>query len=199
MAEKDSVGEVRVIQQSTAAKKLSVARPKMRFAMAKGSMLVRRNVVCGQRGGCSNPSSLNRPLRRYTSIIFFNAFLSISPRHPRHPGCHRHTIRRASMPRHYRWLRQHADTVPSPPMQIIAASPFRTYISLETFTHRFPQPSIIARFEMRSGRNASAPLTILGAHQDSANCKCTARPEPHNAQCGERLAEEYVSGREQDC
>lgn len=55
--------------------------------------------------------------------------------------------------------------------QIIDESPFRTYISLETFTHRFPQPSIIARFEMATGRNASAPLTILGAHQDSANCK----------------------------
>ena len=56
------------------------------------------------------------------------------------------------------WLHDHI-------AQIIADAPFHTHISLEYFTHRFPQPSIVARFEPRV-RNFSPPLTILGAHQD---------------------------------
>ncbi|KAH7029829.1 uncharacterized protein B0I36DRAFT_364303 [Microdochium trichocladiopsis] len=52
--------------------------------------------------------------------------------------------------------------------EIIQAAPFGTHISLEYFTHPFPQSSIIARFEPKV-RNSSLPLTILGAHQDSAN------------------------------
>lgn len=51
---------------------------------------------------------------------------------------------------------------------IISEAPFGTHISLEYFTHSFPQSSIIARFEPKV-RNATSPLTILGAHQDSAN------------------------------
>jgi hypothetical protein len=61
--------------------------------------------------------------------------------------------------------------------KIIAKSPFRTHISLEYFTHSFPQSSIIARFEPKV-RNASAPLTILGAHQDSANYLFPLLPAP---------------------
>ena len=49
--------------------------------------------------------------------------------------------------------------------QIIDTSPVSTYISLEYHTHRFPQSSIIARFEP-SVRNASLPLTIIV----SGNC-----------------------------
>ena len=48
--------------------------------------------------------------------------------------------------------------------EIIADAPFHTHISLEFFTHPFPQSSIIARFEPKV-RNFSAPLTIIGAHQ----------------------------------
>ena len=44
-------------------------------------------------------------------------------------------------------------------------------------THKFRQPSIIARFEPAS-RNASLPLTIIGAHQDSANYKFPLLPAP---------------------
>ena len=44
-------------------------------------------------------------------------------------------------------------------------------------THKFPQPSIIARFEP-ANRNASLPLTIIGAHQDSANYKFPLLPAP---------------------
>lgn len=61
--------------------------------------------------------------------------------------------------------------------QIIAAAPFGTHISLEYFTHPFPQPSIIARFESKV-RNFSLPLTILGAHQDSANYLFPLLPAP---------------------
>lgn len=61
--------------------------------------------------------------------------------------------------------------------QIIAESPFHTHISLEYFTHVFPQPSIIARFEPKV-RNWSQPLTILGAHQDSANYLFPLLPAP---------------------
>jgi bacterial leucyl aminopeptidase len=62
-------------------------------------------------------------------------------------------------------------------MQIISDSPFHTHISLEYHTHSFPQPSIIARFEPKV-RNFSLPLTILGAHQDSANYLFPLLPAP---------------------
>jgi bacterial leucyl aminopeptidase len=62
-------------------------------------------------------------------------------------------------------------------LQIITESPFHTHISLEFFTHIFPQPSIIARFEPKV-RNFSKPLTILGAHQDSANYLFPLLPAP---------------------
>ncbi|KAJ5115790.1 peptidase family M28 [Penicillium angulare] len=68
------------------------------------------------------------------------------------------------------WLHNHI-------AKIIADSPFRTHISLEYFTHPFLQSSIIARFEPKV-RNASAPLTILGAHQDSANYLFPLLPAP---------------------
>ncbi|KAK6209000.1 hypothetical protein LQW54_006748 [Pestalotiopsis sp. IQ-011] len=61
--------------------------------------------------------------------------------------------------------------------EIIAQSPFHTHISLEYFTHIFPQPSIIARFEPKV-RNWTQPLTILGAHQDSANYLFPLLPAP---------------------
>lgn len=68
------------------------------------------------------------------------------------------------------WLHDHI-------AKIIADAPFGTHISLEYFTHVFPQSSIIARFEPKV-RNASAPLTILGAHQDSANYMFPLLPAP---------------------
>ncbi|KAH6638675.1 peptidase family M28 [Truncatella angustata] len=68
------------------------------------------------------------------------------------------------------WLHDHV-------AEIIAESPFHTHISLEFFTHVFPQPSIIARFEPKV-RNWTHPLTILGAHQDSANYLFPLLPAP---------------------
>ncbi|KAH7369746.1 hypothetical protein BKA65DRAFT_4547 [Rhexocercosporidium sp. MPI-PUGE-AT-0058] len=68
------------------------------------------------------------------------------------------------------WLHDHI-------AQIIDAAPFGTHISLEYFTHSFPQSSIIARFEPKV-RNFSHPLTILGAHQDSANYLFPLLPAP---------------------
>ena len=61
--------------------------------------------------------------------------------------------------------------------QIIDDSPLGTHISLEYFTHPFPQSSIIARFEPKI-RNFSHPLTIIGAHQDSANYLFPLLPAP---------------------
>ncbi|KAK8058251.1 peptidase family M28 [Apiospora phragmitis] len=61
--------------------------------------------------------------------------------------------------------------------QIIAEAPLHSYISLEYFTHPFPQPSIIARFEPKV-RNWSLPLTVIGAHQDSANYLFPLLPAP---------------------
>ncbi|KAK4158943.1 Zn-dependent exopeptidase [Cladorrhinum sp. PSN259] len=61
--------------------------------------------------------------------------------------------------------------------RIIKISPFGSHISLEYFTHAFRQPSIIARFEPPV-RNFSLPLTILGAHQDSANYLFPLLPAP---------------------
>ncbi|WVF69440.1 hypothetical protein IAT40_004217 [Kwoniella sp. CBS 6097] len=69
-----------------------------------------------------------------------------------------------------RWLRDHI-------ADIVAKSPIGEFISLEYHTHRFPQPSIIARFEPPV-RNASLPLTIIGAHQDSANYLFPLLPAP---------------------
>ncbi|KAK1770259.1 Zn-dependent exopeptidase [Phialemonium atrogriseum] len=68
------------------------------------------------------------------------------------------------------WLHDHI-------AKIIDSSPFGTHISLEYFTHTFPQPSIIARFEPKV-RNFSQPQTILGAHQDSANYLFPLLPAP---------------------
>ncbi|MCJ1412770.1 hypothetical protein MMC19_006868 [Ptychographa xylographoides] len=68
------------------------------------------------------------------------------------------------------WLHDHI-------AQIINNSPFGTHISLEYFTHSFVQSSIIARFEPKV-RNATQPLTILGAHQDSANYMFPLLPAP---------------------
>ncbi|KAK5626741.1 hypothetical protein RRF57_002456 [Xylaria bambusicola] len=60
---------------------------------------------------------------------------------------------------------------------IIKTAPFHTHISLEYFTHPFPQSSIIARFEPKI-RNSSLPQTIIGAHQDSANYLFPLLPAP---------------------
>ena len=62
-------------------------------------------------------------------------------------------------------------------VDIIKTAPFHTHISLEYFTHPFPQPSIIARFEPKV-RNSSLPQTIIGAHQDSANYLFPLLPAP---------------------
>ncbi|EGX88962.1 peptidase [Cordyceps militaris CM01] len=68
------------------------------------------------------------------------------------------------------WLRNHI-------ADIIKEAPFHTHISLDVFPHAFPQPSIIARFEPKVA-NFSAPLTILGAHQDSMNYLFPLLPAP---------------------
>lgn len=68
------------------------------------------------------------------------------------------------------WLHDHIAS-------IIAEAPYHTHISLEYFTHRFPQSSIIARFEPKV-RDFKKPLTILGAHQDSANYLFPLLPAP---------------------
>lgn len=68
------------------------------------------------------------------------------------------------------WLHDHI-------AQIIQDAPSGTHISLEYFTHPFPQSSIIARFEPKV-RNYSLPLTILGAHQDSMNYLFPLLPAP---------------------
>ncbi|KAI0111127.1 peptidase family M28 [Nemania sp. FL0031] len=68
------------------------------------------------------------------------------------------------------WLHDHI-------ADIIKTAPFHTHISLEYFTHKFPQSSIIARFEPKV-RNSSLPLTIIGAHQDSANYLFPLLPAP---------------------
>ncbi|KFA81199.1 hypothetical protein S40288_07515 [Stachybotrys chartarum IBT 40288] len=68
------------------------------------------------------------------------------------------------------WLHDHI-------AKIVLESPFHTHISLEFFTHPFPQSSIIARFEPKV-KNFSAPLTIIGAHQDSMNYLFPLLPAP---------------------
>ncbi|WWC86572.1 uncharacterized protein L201_001449 [Kwoniella dendrophila CBS 6074] len=69
-----------------------------------------------------------------------------------------------------RWLHDYISN-------IISEAPLGEYISLEYFTHKFPQPSLIARFEPFT-RNSSLPLTIIGAHQDSANYLFPLLPAP---------------------
>lgn len=61
--------------------------------------------------------------------------------------------------------------------EIISTSPEGTHISLEYHPHIFTQPSIVARFEP-AVRNSSLPLTIIGAHQDSANYLFPLLPAP---------------------
>ncbi|EHK40146.1 uncharacterized protein TrAtP1_006198 [Trichoderma atroviride] len=61
--------------------------------------------------------------------------------------------------------------------EIIKNAPFHTHISLEFFTHTFPQSSIIARFEPKV-KDFSQPLTIIGAHQDSMNYLFPLLPAP---------------------
>ncbi|KAG8162487.1 hypothetical protein KVR01_008252 [Diaporthe batatas] len=68
------------------------------------------------------------------------------------------------------WLHDHI-------ADIVAKAPFHTHISLEVFTHPFPQSSIIARFEPKV-RDHDKPLTIIGAHQDSANYLFPLLPAP---------------------
>jgi len=68
------------------------------------------------------------------------------------------------------WLYNHL-------LQIIAQAPFGTRISLEAITHPWMQFSIIARFEPPV-RNASLPITIIGAHQDSINNWFPLLPAP---------------------
>lgn len=68
------------------------------------------------------------------------------------------------------WLHDHI-------AEVIEKAPYHTHISLEYFTHKFPQSSIIARFEPK-GRDFDKPLTIIGAHQDSANYLFPLLPAP---------------------
>ncbi|KAG1740053.1 hypothetical protein EDB19DRAFT_1908646 [Suillus lakei] len=69
------------------------------------------------------------------------------------------------------------------PVQIIAAPPPGVRLSVETFTHTFPQPSVVARFEPFYGCSSSNPAmslprTMVGAHQDSANYLIPLFPAP---------------------
>ncbi|KAG6379929.1 hypothetical protein JVT61DRAFT_10496 [Boletus reticuloceps] len=68
-------------------------------------------------------------------------------------------------------------------VEIVADAPPDVHISLETFTHTFPQPSVIARFEPARGRTPhnrgiKIPHIIIGAHQDSANYNFPLLPAP---------------------
>ncbi|KAF9218846.1 Zn-dependent exopeptidase [Gyrodon lividus] len=68
-------------------------------------------------------------------------------------------------------------------LEIIANAPPNVHLSLETFTHSFPQPSLIVRFEPTFGRASSNPAIalpriIIGAHQDSANYRFPHLPAP---------------------
>ncbi|KAK5788366.1 hypothetical protein VI817_009324 [Penicillium citrinum] len=76
------------------------------------------------------------------------------------------------------WLHDHiSQQMLTDYKKIISNAPLHTHISLEYFTHPFRQSSIIARFEPKV-RNFSQPLTILGAHQDSANYLFPLLPAP---------------------
>jgi hypothetical protein len=55
--------------------------------------------------------------------------------------------------------------------------PIDAFLSLEVFTHPLRQSSVIARFEPKV-RTFSAPLTIIGAHQDSMNYLFPLLPAP---------------------
>ncbi|KAG2065997.1 Zn-dependent exopeptidase [Suillus decipiens] len=68
-------------------------------------------------------------------------------------------------------------------LDIIFAAPPGVPLSIETFTHTFPQPSVIARFEPFFGRSShnteiALPRIIVGAHQDSANYRFPLLPAP---------------------
>jgi leucyl aminopeptidase len=68
-------------------------------------------------------------------------------------------------------------------LDIISTAPPGVRLSIETFTHTFPQPSIIARFEPFFGRSSpnptiALPRIIVGAHQDSANYRFPLLPAP---------------------
>ncbi|KAG2143527.1 Zn-dependent exopeptidase [Suillus bovinus] len=68
-------------------------------------------------------------------------------------------------------------------LDIVSAAPPGVRLSVETFTHVFPQPSIIARFEPFFGRASpnptiALPRIIVGAHQDSANYRFPLLPAP---------------------
>lgn len=68
-------------------------------------------------------------------------------------------------------------------LDIISAAPPGVRLSVETFTHTFPQPSVIARFEPFFGRSShntaiALPRIIVGAHQDSANYRFPLLPAP---------------------
>ncbi|KAH7921426.1 Zn-dependent exopeptidase [Leucogyrophana mollusca] len=68
-------------------------------------------------------------------------------------------------------------------LKIISTAPPSVRLSLETFTHPFPQSSIIARFEPTYGRavsngNIALPRIVLGTHMDSANYRLPLLPSP---------------------
>ncbi|KAG1733344.1 Zn-dependent exopeptidase [Suillus paluster] len=68
-------------------------------------------------------------------------------------------------------------------LEIVSAAPPGVRLSVETFTHTFPQPSVIARFEPFFGRSSpnptiALPRIIVGAHQDSANYRFPLLPAP---------------------
>ncbi|KAG2355229.1 Zn-dependent exopeptidase [Suillus spraguei] len=68
-------------------------------------------------------------------------------------------------------------------LDIISTAPPGVRLSVETFTHTFPQPSVIARFEPFFGRSSpntaiALPRIIVGAHQDSANYRFPLLPAP---------------------
>ncbi|KAF8548611.1 Zn-dependent exopeptidase [Imleria badia] len=66
-------------------------------------------------------------------------------------------------------------------LEIIADAPPNVHLSLETFTHEFPQISVIVRFEpsRRSRHHAiKMPVIIIGSHLDSANYDFPFLPAP---------------------
>ncbi|KAJ8595370.1 Zn-dependent exopeptidase [Rhizopogon salebrosus TDB-379] len=68
-------------------------------------------------------------------------------------------------------------------LDIVSTAPPGVRLSVETFTHTFPQSSIIARFEPFFGRSSpnpgiALPRIIVGAHQDSANHRFPLLPAP---------------------
>ncbi|KAH0835051.1 Zn-dependent exopeptidase [Lanmaoa asiatica] len=68
-------------------------------------------------------------------------------------------------------------------LEIIADAPPNVRLSLEVFTHEFPQTSVIARFEPTRGRSQTnhaikTPIIIIGFHLDSANYEFPLLPAP---------------------